>query len=56
MVGHCAPHDAHPLPPSLLQVESWIHEHPKIPLTCHNPFPARIAFRALYAVVGAHSI
>ena len=38
---------------SWLQVETWIHDHPKIPLTCHNPFPARIAFRALYAVVGA---
>lgn len=37
--------------PVFYLVESWIHEHPRIPLTCHNPFPARIAFRALYAVV-----
>ncbi|KAI7844982.1 hypothetical protein COHA_001348 [Chlorella ohadii] len=37
--------------PVFYLVESWIHDHPKIPLTCHNPFPARIAFRALYAVV-----
>lgn len=43
-------------PPPCPQVESWIHDHPKIPLTCHNPFPARIAFRALYAVVGATCI
>jgi proton-coupled amino acid transporter len=37
--------------PVFYLVETWIHDHPKIPLTCHNPFPARIAFRALYAVV-----